>query len=120
MCTNNCVGSGGPAAGNCPVCGTAYVHNDAYHTIDQDIQNMQQQGNPSQSLSPGNLKPSVFNSPQTQTTIRNQPPKAPEPAQNAAGVWHYTCANGCAGGGGSAVACSTCGSTLAHNQAYHQ
>lgn len=44
---------------------------------------------------------------------------APEPSQNAAGVWHYTCANGCAGGGGSAVACGSCGNTLAHNSAYH-
>lgn len=55
------------------------------------------------------------------------PPAAPatpaattEPAQNAAGVWHYTCPNGCAGGAGSATACAKCGSTLAHNQAYHQ
>jgi len=28
------------------------------------------------------------------------PTKPAEPAQNAAGVWHYTCPNGCAGGGG--------------------
>jgi hypothetical protein len=42
-----------------------------------------------------------------------------EPAQNAAGVWHYTCAAGCAGGGAAAGPCSSCGSTLAHNQAYH-
>ena len=42
-----------------------------------------------------------------------------EPAQNTAGVWHYTCANGCAGGGGAAGACSNCGNALAHNQAYH-
>ena len=30
-CPNNCEGSGGDGAGNCPVCGTAYVHNQAYH-----------------------------------------------------------------------------------------
>ena len=24
------------------------------------------------------------------------PPSTPEPAQNAEGVWHYTCSNGCA------------------------
>ena len=46
------------------------------------------------------------------------PPTA-EPAQNAAGVWHYTCGNGCKGGAGAAGTCGTCGGTLAHNQAYH-
>lgn len=47
----------------------------------------------------------------------NQP--AAEPAQNAAGVWHYTCPNGHAGGAGSATACGECGATLVHNAAYH-
>ena len=95
-CPNNCEGSGGPSAGTCPVCGTAYVHNQAWHA---------QQGN----------------SPQV-TTSQNQPAniqRQPEPAQNATGVWHYTCPNGCDGGAGSAVACANCGTTLAHNAAYH-
>jgi hypothetical protein len=52
-----------------------------------------------------------------------QPPTAPpptaEPAQNAEGVWHYTCPKGCAGGGGSAVPCGNCGTTLVHNTGYH-
>ncbi|MFD0798125.1 hypothetical protein ACFQZJ_11695 [Maribacter chungangensis] len=43
----------------------------------------------------------------------------PEPAQNAMGVWHYTCAQGCAGGAGSPINCATCGALLAHNQGYH-
>lgn len=47
------------------------------------------------------------------------PPKPKEPAQNADGVWHYTCAKGCAGGAGSAVPCAVCGEKLKHNQAYH-
>lgn len=49
------------------------------------------------------------------------PPNAttPEPAQNADGVWHYTCSKGCAGGAGSAGNCATCGGPLTHNQAYH-
>ncbi len=46
--------------------------------------------------------------------------RKPEPPQNAAGVWHYTCSTGCAGGAGSAVPCKTCGKTLAHNQEYHK
>jgi len=45
------------------------------------------------------------------------PPK--EPAQNAEGVWHYTCPTGCEGGGGSATPCAKCGTTLVHNSAYH-
>lgn len=47
------------------------------------------------------------------------PPATPEPPQNAEGVWHYTCPSGCAGGGGAAGPCATCGATLAHNTAYH-
>ena len=46
-------------------------------------------------------------------------PVTAEPAQNAAGVWHYTCSAGCAGGAGAAGTCGTCGGALAHNQAYH-
>ena len=89
ICPNKCEGGEGPAAGPCPVCGTELAHNQAYHN-------------------------------QTQ-----EPPKVqadqqePAPAQNAAGVYHYTCSNGCAGGAASATACATCGATLVHNQAYH-
>ena len=53
------------------------------------------------------------------TTQTPPPPKTPEPPQNAEGVWHYTCPSGCAGGGGVAGPCATCGATLAHNTAYH-
>ncbi|HAD12035.1 MAG TPA: hypothetical protein DCF33_06305 [Saprospirales bacterium] len=42
-----------------------------------------------------------------------------EPPQNAAGVWHYTCPKGCAGGAGAATPCAKCGTTLTHNQTYH-
>ena len=55
--------------------------------------------------------------PAANTTMPNTMPA--EPAQNAAGVWHYTCANGCAGGAGSAEGCATCGNVLVHNAAYH-
>lgn len=97
ICPNNCEGSGGPSQGTCPVCGSDYQHNQAYH--DQ----------PSQTTTPSTT-PSI--TPSTTTTT-------PEPAQNAAGVWHYTCPNGCAGGAGSAGTCSSCGGDLAHNSAYH-
>jgi len=94
ICPNNCQGSGGPEQGNCPVCGTAYLHNQAFHA--NDAQNQV---------------------PPTPNPVTPTP--TAEPAQNAAGVWHYTCAKGCPGGAGAATACATCGGTLAHNAAYH-
>jgi len=93
ICPNNCAGSGGESQANCPVCGTAYVHNQAFHA---------QQPQAAPAPSP--------------TTL---PTPTAEPAQNAAGVWHYTCAKGCAGGSGSAGVCATCGGELAHNSSYH-
>lgn len=95
ICPNNCAGSGGPdATGVCPTCGAQYVHNQAWHN------------------QPGQ---------QTTTTpgIQTQTTTSPEPAQNAAGVWHYICPSGHEGGAGSAVACAVCGATLVHNTAYH-
>lgn len=44
---------------------------------------------------------------------------SPEPAQNALGVWHFTCPKGCAGGGGAQGPCPKCGGPLQHNPAYH-
>lgn len=98
-CPNGC--GGGDAAGTCPVCGTAYVHNQAFH-------NQAPTSNTTNPVANANV-----------TTSGTQA-QTPEPAQNAAGVWHYTCPNGCDGGAGSALACAQCGSTLAHNSLYHQ
>ncbi len=100
ICPNNCAGSGGAEQGNCPVCGTAYLHNQAFHD---------QQASDQAAAMP--VTPTT-----TTTTV---PTPAPEPAQNAAGVWHYTCAKGCAGGSGTPGNCATCGQALAHNAAYH-
>lgn len=103
-CANNCAGSGGDAAGTCPVCGSEYVHNQAWHD--------QQQNSVSTTTTSGDGSlPGVGVTPPSQAT--------PEPAQNAAGVWHYTCPNGDSGGAGSAIACSICGTILVHNTAYH-
>lgn len=90
ICPSNCAGSGGDAQGTCPVCGTAYVHNAAYH----------------------NQNPGV--------TDGQTPPPTPEPAINAAGVYHYICSAGCEGGAGGQGNCDKCGASLAHNAAYHQ
>lgn len=96
ICPNNCAGSGGPAQADCPVCGTPYMHNDAFHAqagappVGQDM------------------------------TVPPPAPGSPEPPQNSKGVWHYTCPSGCASGAGAAGPCASCGATLAHNPAYHQ
>ena len=96
ICPNNCAGSGGPAQGNCPVCSTAYVHNAAYHN--QPAASQPTAPNP---FGAGPALPAAGN------------------GMNAAGVYHYICSNGCAGGSGVQGSCATCGSALAHNQAYH-
>lgn len=90
-CPKGCAGGAGTASA-CAKCGTTLVHNAAYH----EGQN-----------------------PTAATPNPTATPK-PEPAQNAKGVWHYTCGDGCAGGAGSAIACAKCGKTLVHNSAYHQ
>ena len=94
ICTNGCVNSGSSTAGNCPSCGNPFTHNQAYHNQPQNAP----------------ATPAVPSTPTTPGT---------SPAMNAAGVYHYTCPNGCAGGAGVAQACATCGSQLAHNAAYH-
>jgi len=94
ICPNNCEGSGGEAQGNCPVCGTAYAHNAAYHN---------------QGTTPGTTPPPPAPN-----------PEANAPATNAAGVYHYICSAGCAGGAGASGNCTSCGATLTHNAAYHQ
>lgn len=93
-CPKGCAGGGG-AATACAKCGTTLAHNSAYHGTP----------NPAATPAAGSDKAAA---------------KQPEPAQNKAGVWHYTCADGCAGGSGSADPCAKCGKTLVHNSAYHQ
>lgn len=170
-CPNNCVGSGGDAAGTCPVCGTAYVHNAAYHANDpasastpidpstlsgannsgvphyicsagcggsgaasgncpncgaalahnQAFHNTPGAAAPAPAApSAGAISPLFQNQGSTPSATMPSPvPPPPAPAQNSAGVYHYTCSAGCGGGGGAAGNCPNCGSALAHNQAYH-
>jgi hypothetical protein len=100
-CPKGCKGGAG-ANGPCAKCKTPLTHNVAYHA--------------------GATPPpqTTLENPTVPTTESRATPPTPEPAQNAKGVWHYTCAKGCAGGAGSASACSKCGGTLAHNATYHQ
>ncbi|WP_298237966.1 hypothetical protein [uncultured Algibacter sp.] len=89
-CIKGCSG-GADSAVNCKTCGNLLVHNAAFHN------------------KPNSTPPAgPFLTPTTNSS------------QNASGVFHYTCSNGCLGGSGSAGNCSTCGNTLAHNAAYHQ
>lgn len=91
-CTQGCAGGSG-TAGKCGTCGALLAHNVSYH------------GN--QNVAPNPSVPMAS-------------PAAAAPSQNAAGVWHYSCGNGCAGGSGTAGNCSTCGNALTHDTAYHQ
>lgn len=103
ICPNGHVGSGGEAQGNCSQCNAVLVHNQAFHAND-----------------PGNNPQPNIQSPFNNSDNAIVPPaNNTSPAQNAAGIWHYTCANGCAGGAGASGNCASCGNALVHNQAYH-
>jgi hypothetical protein len=94
-CSKGCAGGSGSAV-NCDNCGGLLAHNTTYH----DKANS----------TPASSAPFANPSAATPTA---------EPSQNSAGVWHYTCSKGCAGGAGAAGSCSNCGGALAHNTAYH-
>lgn len=100
ICANNCENSGSDEIGACPVCKNPYLHNDAFHA--QDL-----------------LKNGPLNVPTNIQAPADNTPAGPSPAQNAMGVYHYTCDKGCYGGSGTQTNCSNCGAQLAHNQAYH-
>lgn len=93
-CGKGCAGGAGSAI-SCTTCGNLLAHNKAYH-------------DKTNSSAPTATSSAPF---MTQPVAQS--------GQNSKGVWHYTCNNGCAGGAGSASNCSSCGTTLAHNQAYH-
>jgi len=105
ICQNNCENSGSEVAGNCPSCKTQYLHNQSFHKDDL--------------LNSGPLK--VDNNAAQPAAATQAAPQTsqPSPAQNALGVYHYTCSNGCTGGAGTAANCNACGEALAHNTAYH-
>lgn len=118
-CPNGCAGGAGSAIA-CPNgCGATLAHNAAYHnstggSISDVTANPSSNKTTIATSTNGVITPTP-GAPITSTSTN------PEPAQNAKGVWHYTCPNGCAGGGGSASLCANgCGATLAHNAAYHQ
>ncbi|PHR72181.1 MAG: hypothetical protein COA67_05065 [Lutibacter sp.] len=95
ICPQNCVGGTSSAQGTCPVCSTALAHNQGFH-------------NTPNITTPTTTNPAVTNSAAT-----------PAPGPNLAGQYHYTCTNGCAGGGDTVGKCSSCAGDLTHNQAFH-
>ena len=91
ICPNKCKGGTSNVKGTaCTVCKTPLAHNQGFH-----------------------------NTPQTPTTPISTPVAPTAAGPNAAGQYHYTCANGCAGGGDAAGKCNSCGGDLAHNAAFH-
>jgi hypothetical protein len=115
ICPKNCAGSGSPQAGVCPTCGSQYAHNAAFHNQPANSTSAPNQQLPASPIIV-NPQPNA-----TQPVTGETPPAqpAPEPAQNAAGVWHYVCSKGCAGGSGKRGYCDKCGAGLDHNTAYH-
>ncbi|MFN7116279.1 MAG: hypothetical protein ACK4TA_05730 [Saprospiraceae bacterium] len=114
VCPNNCPGSGGPESGTCPSCGMQYRHNEAFHNQPGAATSNTQLAPSPILTNPQQVTPQQ--TPQVQTV---QTPQTQEPAQNAAGVWHYICSKGCEGGSGTRGMCAKCGAGLDHNQAYH-
>lgn len=101
-CSRGCAG-GSATAGTCSTCGNTLAHNQAFHSNNTNQDN-------------SNVAP-LFGDPAKNANTNTS--STTNASQNAAGVFHYTCGNGCAGGAGAAGNCSNCGATLAHNQAYH-
>ena len=100
ICANKCENSGSDVQGICPTCKNTYIHNQAFHNDEL-------------------LKNGPLNVPKYGPNPTNNAPTQTDPAQNAMGVYHYTCNNGHPGGSGTASNCVTCGAVLTHNQAYH-
>ncbi len=98
--TAGCTGTG-DTQGKCSVCGADLVHNQAFHN--------QAPGAPGSSpANPVQVNP-------TNSTASN-----PAPAQNAKGVYHFSCSKGHEGGSATAANCPKCGEAMTHNQAYHE
>ncbi len=116
MCPKNCEGSGGDAKGTCPVCGSEYVHNQAFHNQAPGA-STPGEGTPI-TINPDELPAGLTTSPGSTTPVTTQ--TQPVAAQNAKGDWHFSCSKvGCGGGAGAAGKCPKCGGELAHNQAFH-
>ena len=112
VCPNGCAGSGGASAGTCPVCGTAYIHNASFHA--------QSQSQPQLPPSDPNAISPIFTDKSKASSATADNAGAAATATTSGSLEHYTCPNGCVGGGSdSSGSCSVCGAALTHNTAYH-
>ena len=116
ICPKNCEGSGGAEQGNCPVCGTAYVHNQSFHNQSPTAPGTQ--GTPIQIDPNGTVTQTATNPAAGSQPITDTP--ANPAAKNAAGEWHFVCSKACGGGAGAQGNCPKCGSPLTHNQDFHK
>lgn len=100
ICANKCENSGSNVQGICLTCKNPYIHNQAFHNDEF-------------------LKNEPLTVPKYNRTSANNTPSQSSPAQNARGIYHYTCNNGHHRDSGTASNCIACGALLTHNQAYH-
>ena len=103
VCPNNCKGGTSGMAGNCPVCSSAFAHNQAFHNAN---------GPKSKAGFAPVAPPSI--------PFPNVPAPAIKSGPNSAGQYHYTCSNGCIKGADAAGKCGNCSGNLIHNVAFHQ
>ena len=124
ICSDQCKGGHSETAGNCPVCGKALAHNQAWHNQQQNQSPQQPTQQPAQQPA---QQPQGGPRVQTlpgETTSQAQPQAAPETVNIPAGadgiVHHYICSAGCKGGhSDNAGNCPRCNKPYAHNQAWH-
>jgi len=118
-CAKGCAGGAGKI-GPCPKCGEQLAHNQAYHAGAANQPGATATINAGDKTTTQTIQPQITpaaGAPGALPGATATPPA--EPAQNAAGVWHFTCPKGCAGGAGKIGPCPKCGEQLAHNQGYH-
>jgi len=117
-CAKGCEGGAGKI-GPCPKCGEQLAHNQAYHAGQANQPGATATINKGDATNTQTIQPQITTTPGGTPGAPAATPPPAEPAQNAAGVWHFTCPKGCAGGAGKVGPCGKCGEQLAHNQAYH-
>jgi len=113
-CPNECENSGGEGAGTCPTCGTAYVHNQAFHGDNGNSLGLNDTPLPILDPTSGASTESAQATLNTTTTTSNS-----TTSTNNSGVFHYTCKQGHGGTNVKDQTCGQCGKPYEHNPDYH-
>lgn len=111
-CPNECENSGAEGAGTCPTCGTAYVHNQAFHGASGNPLGLND--SPLPVIDPSSGKATEIGK-ATATPIST----TTTTASTNSGVMHYTCKQGHGGSNTKDQSCGTCGNPYEHNPDYH-